>query len=132
MTLADPYGTTDVRIIAALEQRIAALEKQVRTVTGAPVTQASGPLFLPNSSEPATPAAGVKVYAAGGQMRVIESDGTVRVFPLDFSSVPTPEVELSDAPGAYDSVWAQDLAASVSSMYQSYLVLLALSQPEEP
>lgn len=121
----DPMGATQVRIMAALENRIAALESQIRTQLGAPVTKASGPLFLPNSADPPTPTGGVRMYAASGQLRVIESDGTVRVFPIDFSSVPTPTVNLSNAPGAYNQTWAQDLAASVSSIYQSYLVLLA-------
>ncbi|MEV0619610.1 hypothetical protein AB0I81_40270 [Nonomuraea sp. NPDC050404] len=73
----DATGATQIKIIQALENRIAALESQVRTRLGAPVTRTSGALFIPNVSEPSPQSGGVKVYAVSGGLRVIEPDGTV-------------------------------------------------------
>lgn len=125
MSTFDQYGATDVRIIKALERRLEALEQQVRNVPGTPVTQASGPLFLPNSGTPATPTGGAKVYAAGGELRVIESNGTVKTIPDVGAAVANPDEFLSNAPASYDQSWAQDLAATAQSLYNTDVALLS-------
>jgi hypothetical protein len=120
----DAYGSTEVRIIAALERRIEDLEAQVRNRPGAPVTQASGPLFLPNSATPDVPSGGVKVYAAGGDLRVIDSGGTVKQIPDPGAPVDTPTSYLSNAPASYNQAWAQNLALTADELYLSYVALL--------
>lgn len=121
----DQYGATDVRIIKALERRIEALEAQVRQVPGAPVTQASGPLFLPNSSEPATPTGGVKMYAVGGSFRVIEDDGTVRQIPAQGAPAVFDTFDLGNAPAAYSQTYAQQQSVGISNLFSGHTSLLA-------
>lgn len=121
MTGFDQYGSTEVRIIKELERRIAALEQQVRARPGAPVLQASGPLFIPNSS-PDVPVGGVRLYAAGGQLRIIQSDGNVVTIPAAHVANQDPLLTDVTAPGSYSATWGQrvrdDLVATRSKIFE--------------
>ncbi|MEU7741968.1 hypothetical protein [Nonomuraea sp. NPDC049158] len=126
MSIYDPVGSTDVRIVKDLETRIAALETLVRTVTGAPVTKASGPLFVPNASTPATPSGGIRIYAVGGTFRVIQSDGTIKEIseftPAD--NVIVPGISAPNAPGTYSQSQAQAISDGLATTYNSLVALI--------
>lgn len=131
MSLYDPVGSTEVRIIKDLEQRIAALETLVRTVTGAPVTRASSTFFMPNSSPPGPPTGGALAYAVGGAMRVIQANGSIRHMPGLAGTVTTPTVNISNAPASYDQSWNQLHVASTSSINTSLVQLLSVLRTAE-
>jgi hypothetical protein len=76
----DGFELDPNRILQALARRVAALEAQAGQGQALTIGQASGPFFLPNSS-PGTPSGGCTVYAVGGELRVIQSNGSVRMIP---------------------------------------------------
>jgi hypothetical protein len=124
VSLIDPYPVDQNRIIQALERRVAALEAQIRNRPGAPVTEASGPLFLPNSS-PSTPAGGCKVYAVGGDFRVINSNGVVRQIPGTGAAVGGPSYVVGDAPSSYTPGYANTQSAAINDQNSVITALLA-------
>ncbi|WP_431903606.1 hypothetical protein [Nonomuraea sp. bgisy101] len=119
----DEFGTDQTRIIRDLERRIEVLEAQARTRPGAPVTQASGPLFLPNSSTPATPSGGCAIYAVSGGFRVIDSSGTVRQITAG-AAVSNPTLVMGDAPGSYTTGYANTQSAAINELNNRLTALL--------
>lgn len=77
----DPYAGASVhdpvRLLQELMQRVAALEARERQRTGIPVTQSSGPLFIPDGT-PTTPAGGAYLYSSGGVLFQRTSGGADR------------------------------------------------------
>ncbi|TYB50226.1 hypothetical protein FXF51_56720 [Nonomuraea sp. PA05] len=116
----DPFPVGESQIVRELARRVAALESRLGVQPAVQISASSGPLFIPNSGVPDTPSGGCRVYAVGGELRVIQSNGSVRQIPAQGGSVTTPTVNLSNAPASYSQTWAQDLAASTSSIFQSY------------
>ena len=126
MSIYDAVGSTDVRIVKELEARIAALENLVRTVTGAPVTKASGPMFLPDSSTPATPSGGIRIYAVGGTFRVIQSNGAVKEISAftPAANIVVPGISAPNAPAGYVQSQAQAISDGLATTYNSHLALV--------
>lgn len=126
MSIYDPVGSNEVRIVKELEARIAALETLVRTVTGAPVTKASGPMFIPNAAQPATPTGGFKMYAVSGQLRVIQSDGTVKEISAftPAANIVVPGISAPNAPIGYSQSQAQAISDGLATTYNSHVALV--------
>ena len=125
--ISDPFPVDQNRIIKDLERRIEALEAQVRARPGTPITQASGPFYIPNSSTPDTPTGGVRLYAAGGGFRVIEDDGTVREIGDPFtpaSNVIVDSITAPTAPGTYNSTWGQQIRNDLVSVNNGLVELI--------
>lgn len=101
-----------------LTARVAQLEAQQGQRPG--VTKASQGWLMVDMSIPSVPAGHVQIGSNDGDLYVALSDGTVKRPPGTGGSVESPTVNLSNAPAAYDVDWAQDLATSVSAIYQSY------------
>jgi hypothetical protein len=126
MTGFDPYGATDIRVIKELERRITALEEQVRNVPGAPVTQASGPFFLPDTGAPATPSGGAILYASSGAAYAIDAGGNVRALSASGSAVPDPAYNLTNATSGYIQGQAQTVVDTLDHLYTAFMALKAV------
>lgn len=126
MSLYDPNGATDITIVKDLERRIAELERLVRNVPGAPVTQTTGPLFVPNASTPATPSGGIRIYAVGGTFRVIQSNGVVREISFTpAANVIVGTISAPAAPGSYNSTWGQTIRDDLVTVNNALVGLIA-------
>ncbi|MGW4469657.1 hypothetical protein ACWENQ_08290 [Nonomuraea sp. NPDC004354] len=127
----DPFGGTGVRdpnrILQELSQRVAALEAQVREARGVPITRASSGFQIPESAG-STPASGVYLYASGSEFRWRGSDGSdYSAIPPDVPSgvaVSDPILVVGNAPGSYDSTFADTQSAAINEKHNKLIALL--------
>lgn len=126
----DPYAGAAVhdpiRLLQELMQRVAALEARERQRTGVPVTQSSGPLFIPDGT-PTTPAGGAYLYSSGGVLFQRTSGGVDRPWQGRASHVTalthpsgTPDNAIATVGSTYDEATTnannRDLAAKINQL----------------
>ncbi|GAA0969697.1 hypothetical protein GCM10009555_017290 [Acrocarpospora macrocephala] len=68
------------RVLADIQQRLARLERDARTIAATPVAKASAPFFIPDGS-PGTPSGGFVAYGSSGEPRFKTSSGDVIALP---------------------------------------------------
>ncbi|MBG0830502.1 hypothetical protein HS041_22330 [Planomonospora sp. ID67723] len=123
----DQFPAEESRIIRELQRRIERLETLVGQVKGTPVTQTSGPLFIPDGT-PSTPSGGAYLFSEGGVFKWRSSGGTTysgippTVPKASFVSDPNP-ISAGGAPGAYSSAHSEALRTDITHLRTKYIAL---------
>ncbi|MEU8196330.1 hypothetical protein AB0C10_21340 [Microbispora amethystogenes] len=104
--MTDQFPSEERRIIRVLQEDVERLKTIARTVAPSPVTRASAPFDLPDASSPASPPAGVRLYATSGKLAVKNASGDTMTIPISNVSNPPNFGSPSSQSGDYASASA--------------------------